>query len=67
MRAVGRKHGENELVGATLAEAMRSYGRGPALAAGHRPPQQSSQQGMAAALLGTAAVVQHHGYSDAGV
>eukprot|EP00969_Alexandrium_andersonii_P058621 2583558-Alexandrium_andersonii.AAC.1 len=67
MRAVGWKHGENDLVGGTLAEAMRSYGREPALAAGHRPPQQPSQQGMAAAFLGTVAVVQHQGDSDAGL
>eukprot|EP00969_Alexandrium_andersonii_P251758 11126430-Alexandrium_andersonii.AAC.1 len=46
---------------------MRSYGREPALAAGHRPPQQPSQQGLAAALLGTASVVQHQGDADAGL
>eukprot|EP00969_Alexandrium_andersonii_P200851 8872997-Alexandrium_andersonii.AAC.1 len=46
---------------------MRSYGREPALAAGHRPPQQPSQQGLAAALLGTVSVVQHQGDADAGL
>eukprot|EP00969_Alexandrium_andersonii_P070292 3102649-Alexandrium_andersonii.AAC.1 len=53
MRAVGWKLGENDLIGATLAEATRSCGRELALAAGHRPPQQPSQQGTATALLGT--------------
>eukprot|EP00969_Alexandrium_andersonii_P241608 10668752-Alexandrium_andersonii.AAC.1 len=52
MKAVGWKQGESDVVGCTLAEAMRSHGREPALAAGHRPPQQPSQQGMVAALLG---------------
>eukprot|EP00969_Alexandrium_andersonii_P037631 1649823-Alexandrium_andersonii.AAC.1 len=64
MKAVGWKWGEIDLVGCALADAMRSYGREPALAAGHRPPQQPSQQGMAAALLGNVAVVQHQGDAD---
>eukprot|EP00969_Alexandrium_andersonii_P138743 6135752-Alexandrium_andersonii.AAC.1 len=67
MKAVGWKRGENDLVGRTLAEAMRSYGREPALAPGHRPPHQPSQQGMAAALLGNVAVVQHQGGAGVGL
>eukprot|EP00969_Alexandrium_andersonii_P212665 9390188-Alexandrium_andersonii.AAC.1 len=46
---------------------MRSYGREPALAAGHRPPQQPSQQGVATALLGSVAVAQHQGDADVGL
>eukprot|EP00969_Alexandrium_andersonii_P365259 15465827-Alexandrium_andersonii.AAC.1 len=60
MRAVGWKHGENELTGATLSEAMRFNGREP-------PPQQPSQRGMASALLGSASVVQHQGDIDVGL
>eukprot|EP00969_Alexandrium_andersonii_P126525 5592601-Alexandrium_andersonii.AAC.1 len=63
-KAVGWKQGEGDLVGCALAEATRSHGREPALAAGHRSPQQPPQQGMVAALLGSVAVVQHHGDAD---
>eukprot|EP00969_Alexandrium_andersonii_P018402 804314-Alexandrium_andersonii.AAC.1 len=67
MKAVGWKRNDGDLVGCTLVEATRTFGREPALAASDRQPQQPSQQGMVAALLGDIATVRHPGDEDVGL
>eukprot|EP00969_Alexandrium_andersonii_P325341 14375611-Alexandrium_andersonii.AAC.1 len=67
MKAIGWKRNDNELVSCTLTEAKRTLGREPALAAGHRQPQQPSQCGTVAALLGDVAAARHPGDEDVGL